>query len=384
MRGSGKRVLAYFEIGSIEDFRPEYPALPRSDLVLNRVGGLARASTSSGTGTSAGGTRSSGRGSTRRCGPASTGCTSTPRWPTRRSTSASCRARPATASAADMVDLIVRISAYAKAAPPGFWIVPQNSPELRHHARLHRRRSTASAWRSCSSSPPTSRAPRTTARRTWRNTRALRDAGKFVLGRRLRHRAGDVRAACARYRAEGFAGYVTDGTSTGPGRRARLTPRADHPTNEREEISNAHNRRRHRDGLRRPHADRRAGPQGLRGPRGGRVARRPRLAVAGRPHIFEPGVEEVFAEHIGKSHLRRRRRCRRPVWTSRCICVSTPVDEQTHQPNLTNLAAAARAWSPSRAARARWSWSAARSRSAPAGGWCCPCCAPRGATASSW
>jgi UDP-N-acetyl-D-mannosaminuronic acid dehydrogenase len=61
----------------------------------------------------------------------------------------------------------------------------------------------------------------------------------------------------------------------------------------------------------------------------------------GRPHIFEPGVEEVFAELVGE---------RIHVGTSlpasgldaAVICVSTPVDEVTHQPNLANLAAAAR------------------------------------------
>ena len=38
LRASGKTVLAYFEIGSIEDFRPEYPALRRQagDLIANR------------------------------------------------------------------------------------------------------------------------------------------------------------------------------------------------------------------------------------------------------------------------------------------------------------------------------------------------------------
>jgi UDP-N-acetyl-D-mannosaminuronic acid dehydrogenase len=60
----------------------------------------------------------------------------------------------------------------------------------------------------------------------------------------------------------------------------------------------------------------------------------------GEPHIYEPGVGEVFASHIGKSLF---------VGTdlpssgvdAAVICVSTPVDEQTHEPNLTNLAAAA-------------------------------------------
>src|SRR4029450_6053479 len=38
LRGSGQPVLAYFEIGAIEDFRPEYPPLRRdaADLILNR------------------------------------------------------------------------------------------------------------------------------------------------------------------------------------------------------------------------------------------------------------------------------------------------------------------------------------------------------------
>ena len=35
LRGSGKVVLAYFEIGSIEEFRPEFAPVPR-DLILNR------------------------------------------------------------------------------------------------------------------------------------------------------------------------------------------------------------------------------------------------------------------------------------------------------------------------------------------------------------
>ncbi|GAA2394811.1 nucleotide sugar dehydrogenase [Dactylosporangium salmoneum] len=61
----------------------------------------------------------------------------------------------------------------------------------------------------------------------------------------------------------------------------------------------------------------------------------------GRPHIFEPGVAESFAEHAGRSVF---------VGTAlppgavdaAVICVSTPVDEHTRRPNLTNLAAAAR------------------------------------------
>ncbi|MGI5215727.1 nucleotide sugar dehydrogenase [Plantactinospora sp. CA-290183] len=59
----------------------------------------------------------------------------------------------------------------------------------------------------------------------------------------------------------------------------------------------------------------------------------------GRPHIFEPGVEEAFAEHLGRSLV---------VGSAlpedvdvAVICVSTPFDEQAGRPDLGNLAAAA-------------------------------------------
>jgi UDP-N-acetyl-D-mannosaminuronic acid dehydrogenase len=61
----------------------------------------------------------------------------------------------------------------------------------------------------------------------------------------------------------------------------------------------------------------------------------------GRPHIFEPGVAEVFAEHLGSSIFVDSALPRETV-DAAVICVSTPVDETTHRPNLANLAAAAR------------------------------------------
>ena len=42
------------------------------------------------------------------------------------------------------------------------------------------------------------------------DTRALRDAGKFVLSVDYASRAADIASACARYRSERFAGTVTD------------------------------------------------------------------------------------------------------------------------------------------------------------------------------
>jgi cysteinyl-tRNA synthetase len=40
------------------------------------------------------------------------------------------------------------------------------------------------------------------------HTRALRDAGKFVLAVDYATREGQIRAACAQYRAERFVGYI--------------------------------------------------------------------------------------------------------------------------------------------------------------------------------
>ncbi|WP_229397998.1 nucleotide sugar dehydrogenase [Micromonospora okii] len=59
----------------------------------------------------------------------------------------------------------------------------------------------------------------------------------------------------------------------------------------------------------------------------------------GRPHIFEPGIAEVFAEHVGRT-----------VFVDDVLpadldavvlSVSTPVDASTRRPDLANLAAAA-------------------------------------------
>jgi UDP-N-acetyl-D-mannosaminuronic acid dehydrogenase len=61
----------------------------------------------------------------------------------------------------------------------------------------------------------------------------------------------------------------------------------------------------------------------------------------GRPHIFEPGVEEVFAAMAGSTIFVGAELPRQGL-DAAVICVSTPTDEATRKPNLTNLAAAAR------------------------------------------
>jgi UDP-N-acetyl-D-mannosaminuronic acid dehydrogenase len=61
----------------------------------------------------------------------------------------------------------------------------------------------------------------------------------------------------------------------------------------------------------------------------------------GRPHIFEPGVDMVFAELIG-SRIFVGAELPREGLDAAVISVSTPIDPVTHKPNLTFLAAAAR------------------------------------------
>ncbi|GAB3498178.1 nucleotide sugar dehydrogenase [Amycolatopsis cihanbeyliensis] len=60
----------------------------------------------------------------------------------------------------------------------------------------------------------------------------------------------------------------------------------------------------------------------------------------GKPHIYEPGVAEVFAEHTGGNILVSAELPPATVDVA-IICVSTPVDEATHEPYLGNLAGAA-------------------------------------------
>ena len=209
VRSTGKRILAYFEIGSIEDFRPEYPVLRRQapDLIANEW----------------------------------------PEWPgeyfvryydarwwstvVRPRVDQALRAgfdgvyldtplayeqiglafaqgRDRERLAQDMADLIVRISRYAKARRPGFLIVPQNSPELRHRTGY-----TAAidgiGMEELFFQATDERCAEDFCAENLAETRALRDAGKFVLGVDYATRPADVAAACARYRKEHFAGTVT-------------------------------------------------------------------------------------------------------------------------------------------------------------------------------
>jgi UDP-N-acetyl-D-mannosaminuronic acid dehydrogenase len=61
----------------------------------------------------------------------------------------------------------------------------------------------------------------------------------------------------------------------------------------------------------------------------------------GRPHIFEPGVDDVFAELINE-RIFIGTQLPRTGLDAAVISVSTPIDPTTHKPNLSFLAAAAR------------------------------------------
>jgi cysteinyl-tRNA synthetase, unknown class len=209
LRRSGKVVLAYFEIGSIEDFRPEYPELRESagDLIGNewsdwpgeyfvrywdqrwwdrvirpRVDRAVNA----------------GFDGMYLDTPLAYEELDLGRAPGR------TRADLARA----MVDLIVRISRYAKAQRPGMLVFPQNSPELRAYDGylgaidgvgmeelffLAHDEPCVQSW--CGDNLA--------------DARVLRAAGKAVLAVDYATTAWNVRAACDRYAVEGFAGYVT-------------------------------------------------------------------------------------------------------------------------------------------------------------------------------
>jgi cysteinyl-tRNA synthetase len=209
VRAAGKRVLAYFEIGSIEDFRPEYPVLRRdaADLIANewaewpgehfvrfydqrwwdlvvrpRVDQALRAGFDG-------------------------AYLDTP-LAYEELDPAAAQGRDRAELARAMAALIVRISEYAKSRRPGFLVVPQNSPELRHQPGY------TAAVDGIGMEELFFRATDQRCTQDWcaenlAEARALRDAGKFVLSVDYATRAADVRSACGRYRAERFAGTVT-------------------------------------------------------------------------------------------------------------------------------------------------------------------------------
>ena len=73
-----------------------------------------------------------------------------------------------------------------------------------------------------------------------------------------------------------------------------------------------------------------------------RVPRVVEALAAGRPHLFEPGVEEVWRAFLGE-RLHVATALPRDPLDAVVLCVSTPVESATHAPDLEGLRAAARA-----------------------------------------
>lgn len=209
LKASGKTVLAYFEIGSIENFRPEYQPIREHDpdLVLNEWSEWP------------------GEYFTRYWDE---------RWWTavvKQRVDQALRAgfdgvyldtplayeqiqlslvkgQSRDSLARKMADLIVRISRYAKGTDPHFLIFPQNSPELRDQPGFTGAIDgigVEELFYQATDRPCTE----DYCAENLADIRALRAAGKTVLAVDYASRSDHVADACARYRAEGFAGYVT-------------------------------------------------------------------------------------------------------------------------------------------------------------------------------
>jgi cysteinyl-tRNA synthetase len=208
LRASGKTVLAYVEIGSIEDFRPEYPPLRRdaADLIGNRwedwpdeyfvrywderwwqrvvAPRVDRALAAGFDGV----------------------YLDTPlAYEELHPAHADGRDRQDLARA--MADLVVRISRRAKQREPGFLVVPQNSPELRTQPG-YTEAIDGIGVEELFFEATDRRCAADYCAENLGHTRALRDAGKFVLAVDYAARPGNVRAACQHYRSERFVGYV--------------------------------------------------------------------------------------------------------------------------------------------------------------------------------
>ncbi|MGH3738297.1 MAG: endo alpha-1,4 polygalactosaminidase [Micromonosporaceae bacterium] len=203
----GKRVLAYFEIGSIEDFRPEYRAVRDRKLTLNEWSD----------------------------------------WPGEyfvryweRSwwdLAVKPRLDQAIAAGFDgvyldtplayeeidlklvpgetretlgrkMVELIVKISRYAKSARQGFWVFPQNSPELARYPG-YTGAIDGIGMEELFFLATDEACTEDFCAENLAATRGLREAGKLVLAVDYAEGPGNRAAACRRYRQERFVGYVT-------------------------------------------------------------------------------------------------------------------------------------------------------------------------------
>ena len=208
LRRSGTKVLAYFEIGSIENFRPAYPSLRKNDgdLFLSEWPSWP------------------GEYFVRYWDP---------RWWRLVIRPSIDRALDAgfdgvfldtplayeeldlglvpdetrVSLARKMVGLIARISTYAKASDPGFLVFPNNSPELQRYPG-YTRAIDGLGMESLFFLPADVPCTEPYCTTNLDAARALRKAGKVVLAIDYADKPRNIAAVCRRYREENFIGYV--------------------------------------------------------------------------------------------------------------------------------------------------------------------------------
>lgn len=208
LRRSGKKVLAYFEIGSIENFRPDFGYLRKhdGDLFLNEWPSWP------------------GEYFARYWDPRWWSLVIKPRID--RALEAGfdgvfldtplayqeldlslVPGETRASLARKMVALIVRISKYAKAADPGFLVFPNNSPELQQYPG-YTEAIDGIGMESMFFLPTDIPCTDPYCATNLAGARALRKAGKAVLAIDYADKPQNIARACRRYREEDFIGYV--------------------------------------------------------------------------------------------------------------------------------------------------------------------------------
>ena len=219
--------------------------------------------------------------------------------------------------AADMVDLIVRISTYAKQRRPGLLDLAAELARAAPRTAGYTEAIDGIGMEELFFLATDDPCVEAYCAENLRNTRALRDAGKLVLAVDYAVEPDNVRPPAPAIARNGSPATSASSSSTGPGRRVRLNqPTCSEPTlrdENREEITQCPQPSASSGWA--TSASRSPPPWPQRATWSTGWMCRPAVLDSlsrGRPHIFEPGIEEVFAEHIGKSIFVGARRCRRP------------------------------------------------------------------------
>lgn len=207
VRESGKRVLAYFEIGAIEEYRPEHARVKADGLMLNRWAdwpeehfvrywdprwwdGVVRPRVDQALAAGFDGAY-----------------LDTP-LAYEEIDLALVPGETRDSLAARMAALIARVSEHAKRDRPDFWVVPQNAPELQEQ-RGYTEAIDGIGMEELFFLAMDEPCAEDFCDENLAATRRLRDAGKLVLAVDYATSPSHVEEACRRYREERFTGYVT-------------------------------------------------------------------------------------------------------------------------------------------------------------------------------